>query len=418
MKQRLMNNIGLKILAFFVAFMLWLLVVNIDDPVTRKTFSNISVTVINEEVLANAKRPQTYQIVDNTQTIDVTVTAKRKVLNRIKAEDIVAIADMKELTLETQIPIDVSIEGFEERYDSAEAKPRNLQIKLEDEETKRFPIVPATTGTVRDGYVLGSIEAVPEKVSIRGPKSVINEISRVEASVSVSGLSKDALLESELVLYDANNNVIDQKLLANNLGSEGVSVEVQILRAKTVNLEFDTSMIYTARGYEFTEITYEPKSVQVFGEDDVIENLRTIRIPAGALRMSDLTEKTEKTVDVSEYLPYGVHLADENAGTIVVTISVEKDGTKSFDVTVGNITVNNLSEGLSMSYATVDALEFQIRGPKDILDTLSLDSAVSIDLSSYQRAGTYSVPVHVELPDSCVLENDVKVKVILSDKEE
>lgn len=417
MKQRLMNNIGLKILAFLVAFMLWLLVVNIDDPVTHKTFSGIPVSVINEEVLANTKQPQTYQIVDNTQVIDVTVTAKRKTLNKIKADDIVAVADMKELTLETQIPIDISIKGFEGRYDSAQAMPRNLQIKLEDEETKRFPIVPATTGTVRDGYVLGTIEASPEKVSIRGPKSVINEINRVEASVSVSGLSKDSVLESELVLYDSNNNVIDQNLLSNNLGTEGVSVKVQILRTKTVSLDFDTSMIRTAKGYEYTGITFEPKSIQIFGENKYIENLRTIYIPAQALQVSNIKEKTEKVINVSDYLPENVRLADENAGSVVVTISVEKDGTKSFDVTVGNIIVNNLSENMTMSYATADALELQIRGPKDVLAELELEGAVSIDLSSYDKEGTYDVPVKVELSDNCSLEKDVTVSVVLKNKE-
>ena len=95
------------------------------------------------------------------------MTARRKILNRIQKEDITATADMRELTLKTQIPITVTVAG----YDSveAEAYPRNLQVKLEDEELKNFPIVPKTTGTVRDGYVLGDIEAVPENVSIRGP---------------------------------------------------------------------------------------------------------------------------------------------------------------------------------------------------------------------------------------------------------
>ena len=87
MEKRLMNNIGLKILAFLVAFMLWIMVVNIDDPVTHKTFSDIPVSVINEEVLAKAQQPQTYQIVDNTQAVDVTVTAKRKTLSKIKERD-------------------------------------------------------------------------------------------------------------------------------------------------------------------------------------------------------------------------------------------------------------------------------------------------------------------------------------------
>lgn len=412
-----MNNIGLKILAFLVAFMLWIMVVNIDDPVTHKTFSDIPVSVINEEVLAKAQQPQTYQIVDNTQAVDVTVTAKRKTLSKIKERDIIAVADIKELTLDTQIPIDITINGFEERYDNAQANPRNLQIKLEDEETKRFPIVPTTTGTVRDGFVLGDIQAMPEKVSIRGPKSVIAEISRVEASVSVSGLSKDAILDSELVLYDSNNNIIDQNLLSNNLGTEGVGVSVQILNTKSIPLEFDTSRIEAARGYEFTGITYEPQTIQISGEREEMSNISSLRVPASALDVSDIREKTEKVIDVSEYLPDNIRLADENAGSVVVTISVEKDGTKSYDITVGSIMINNLSEELTMSYATADVLELQVRGPKEALDSLSLEQAISIDLQNYTADGTYDVPVSVKLPDDCFLEKNVKVRVILSMKE-
>ena len=417
MEKRLMNNVGLKILAFFVAFMLWIMVVNIDDPVTHKTFSEIPVSVINEEVLANAQQPQTYQSVDNTQVVDVTVTAKRKTLNKIKAKDIIAIADIKELTLDTQIPIDITINGFEERYDSAQANPRNLQIKLEDEETKRFPIVPTTTGTVRDGFVLGDIQAMPEKVSIRGPKSVIAEISRVEASVSVSGLSKNAILDSELVLYDSNNNIIDQNLLSNNLGTEGVGVSVQILNTKNIPLEFDTSLIKTARGYEFNGITYEPQTIQISGERDEISNISSLRVPDEALDISNIKEKTEKVIDVSEYLPDNIRLADENAGSVVVTISVEKDGTKSYDITVGSIIINNLSEELTMSYATADMLELQVRGPKEVLENLSLEQAISIDLKNYTTDGTFDVPVSVKLPDGCFLEKNVKVRVVLSMKE-
>lgn len=416
MKERLMNNIGLKILAFFVASMLWLMVVNIDDPVTHKTFSNIPVSVINEEVLANAKQPKTYQIVDNTREVSVTVTAKRKVLNKIKNDDIIAVADMKELTLETQIPIDITIKGYEGRYDSAQSSPRNLQIKLEDEETKRFPIVPATTGTVRDGYVLGEIQAVPEKVSIRGPKSMIDDINRVEASVSVSGLSEDAVLDSELVLFDSDNNVIDQKLLANNVGTAGVAVRVQVLRTKSVPLEFDTSEIRTAKGYEFAGITYEPEQIQVSGEYRYISNLETLHIPASALAVSGLTKKTEQVINISEYLPENVKLVDDNAGLVVVTIAVEKDGTKTYDITVGSVAVNNLEENLRMSYAAVDMVELQVSGPEDLLENLTLDRKISVDLQKYTEPGTYDVPVTVELPEGCSLVRQVSVKITLSEK--
>ena len=328
MKKGLMNNWGLKILSFLLAVMLWLIVVNIDDPVTTQTFNNIPVVVTNAEVLAATN--QTYQIEDGTQNVSVTVRAKRSVLNKIKADNIKATADMKELTLQTQIPISVEITGVS--YESVEVSPRNLQVKLEDEETKKFPIVPKTTGTVRDGYTLGEIQAVPEMVSIRGPKSVIDSISKVEASVSVSGLSEDVVTKSELVLYDSDNNVIDQSLLANNLGTEGVSVSVQVLETKSVKVEFDTSQITAADGYSVSDIKYEPDHLNVTGRAEELKKLKKISVPASALNMSGLTSKTETVVDITDYLPDDISLTDENAGSVVVTVGIDKDGTKSYDI--------------------------------------------------------------------------------------
>ncbi len=413
MKKGLMNNWGLKILSFLLAVMLWTIVVNIDDPVTTKTFNNIPVTVINTEVLAATN--QTYQIEDGTQNVSVTVRAKRSVLGKIKSDQIKATADMKELTLQTQIPIDIEIEGI--NYEDVEVTPRNLQVKLEDEETKKFPIVPKTTGTVRDGCALGEIQAVPEMVSIRGPKSVIDSISKVEASVSVSGLSEDVVTKSELVLYDKDNNIIDQSLLANNLGTEGVSVSVQVLETKNVKVEFDTSEITAAAGYSISNIKYEPDHINVTGRSEDLKKLKKISIPASALSsMSGLTSKTEQVVDIAEYLPEDIKLTDENAGSVVVTVGIDKDGSKSYDISMGSIKVNNLSNRLSLNYESADVLEIQIRGSEDALNSYKINDHVSIDLKNYQTAGTFTVPVTVEVPNGCVLENTVSVNVVLEEK--
>ena len=392
MKERLMNNIGLKILAFLIAGLLWLTVVNIDNPITDQTYKNIPVSVINAEVLASEETPKTYQIVDDTQMVDVTVKAKRSVLSKIEAKDIVAVADMKELTLNTQIPIQVTVKGHE--YKEAYSNPRNLQIKLEDEETKKFPIVPKTTGTVRDGYVLGSVTAVPEQVSICGPKSVVETISKVEAKVNVSGLSQDILMKSELKLYDQDNEEIDQSLLSNNLGTEGVSINIELFRTKKIPLEFDTSRIQAADGYEFSKITYEPQEISISGEQRILKTV-------------------DKVIDISSYLPEEIELADENAGSVVVTVFVEKDGAKTFEITPGAITVDNLVKGLILDYKTADALEVQVRGSKDALEGIKINECVSIDLKDYVEPGIYDVPVTVKLPEHCTLEKSVTVSIEL-----
>ena len=119
------------------------------------------------------------------------------------------------------------------------------------------------------------------------------------AIFGVSGLSEDVVTKSELVLYDSDNNVIDQSLLANNLGTEGVSVSVQVLETKSVKVEFDTSQITAADGYSVSDIKYEPDHVNVTGRAEELKKLKKISVPASALNMSGLTSKTEKVVDIT-----------------------------------------------------------------------------------------------------------------------
>lgn len=411
MKKRLMDNLGLKILAFLIAAFMWLIVVNIDNPVTDKTFSGIPVTVMNEEIVTDNNR--TYQIIDNTQEVSVTVTAKRSVLNNIKADDIMAVADMKELTLGTQVPIEVTIPGY--KYEKAYSTPRNLQVQIDDEAKNNFPITPTTTGTVREGYMVGEMTANPEKVTLREPKKVINSINKVVAEVDVSGLSENSTLEAKLVLYDANNNVIDQTLLANNLGKDGVSVEVTLYQIKSLPVKLDTSQVTAAEGYKVSGITVEPQEVRVSGEKKDLAGLTEIDVPAEALKVSELTQRTEKTVDISPYLPEGVTLADENASNVVVSISIEQPGAKIFEVSTSSIMVNNLTDGLQVSYDSTVDLEIQIKSPSAVLDVFSIAKKVSIDLKDYTAPGTYRVPVTVELPDGCSLVNEVSVEVVLEE---
>lgn len=60
-----------------------------------------------------------------------------------------------------------------------------------------------------------------------------------------------------------------------------------------------------------------------------------------------------------DYLPEDISLTDENAGSVVVTVGIDKDGTKSYDISMGAIKVNNLANGLSLSYESADVLEIQ-----------------------------------------------------------
>ena len=69
------NNFGLKILAVVFACVLWLAVVNIDDPVTTRSFTT-TVSVENNDYLTGIGKY--YEIVNNSNTITFKVSGDRK----------------------------------------------------------------------------------------------------------------------------------------------------------------------------------------------------------------------------------------------------------------------------------------------------------------------------------------------------
>lgn len=91
---------------------------------------------------------------------------------------------------------------------------------------------------------------------------------------------------------------------------------MKLYQTKNVPITFDTSRITAAEGYEFTGITYEPEEIQITGSEKALRSVAEIRIPKEALTLSGLTEKTEQVVDISDYIPDDVRLADENAGSV------------------------------------------------------------------------------------------------------
>lgn len=422
MKKRLMTNLGLKIVALLFAAVLWLLVVNINDPVEKKTYRDITVKILHDEIITN--RGKTYRIQNESNKVSVLVTAKRSVLEKIRTEDIVATADVKEMELSTLLPIRVSITGYDTEYKSVAATPNNVEIKQETSIYQNYPIVVEPVGTLQDGYILKEATAKPVSVQFTGPKSLIGRIDKVVARVDIDGISEDSVLDADLTLYDGGGNILDQTLLENNLGRDDKSAKVQVkialLATKSVPIELDTSGIHTAKGYKLSEITCEPERIQLAGEADEIQKLEKLTIPAEALTAEDIVSKTERTVDLSEYLPDDIQLANENEKNIIVTIGVERLGMRTFDLAVDSIQRNNVPEGYKVSFGNVQEIELHFTGEDEALENLTMEQiqlATSIDLQGYTREGTYAVPIRVTLGNGCSLAEDVSVSVTLVKQE-
>ena len=109
MKDKMMNNTGMKILSVMIAILIWLLVANTNDPVVTKKFSDISVKVINDNVLTD--EGYAYEITEG-EAVTITVRGKNSIVGGLSASDFQAVADFSKLSKVDAIPIDVTVKKY------------------------------------------------------------------------------------------------------------------------------------------------------------------------------------------------------------------------------------------------------------------------------------------------------------------
>ena len=395
MKERLTNNLVFKIISVLFAVFLWWAVVNIDDPLITKNFKS-EVLLQNADLITNEGK--CYRIVDDTKIVSVTVKARRSVIEKMRSTDILLTADVREMQ-DNMIPIRVQINGYEGNYEEASTNPRNIIIETEDIQTKTFTIVPSAHGVVSDGYMLGELKLDSKRtqIEVSGPKSSIGLINRVEAVVNVGGMTESDTRVAKLIYYDSADSEIDQSQITSSLDTKKVKVYVEILTIKEVHLEFDVAEIKTAVGYSLSGIEIQPEVITIVGTPEVLKRIGKLQIASKALKQTDLKEKTNVEVDIAEYLPEDVQLKDDANSKVVVTILVERKGTRTLRMPVRGIKIANLPEGYTYAYGPEQEVELLFTGTGAQLEQLTVENVEAVlDLQVCDNGeGTYNIKVQV-----------------------
>ena len=88
-RESLTNNVGIKIVAVLVAAIVWLAVININDPEKTIIIYNIPITVTNEDVITDMGMVYT---LESKNSINITVSGKRSNVSDLSADDFTATA--------------------------------------------------------------------------------------------------------------------------------------------------------------------------------------------------------------------------------------------------------------------------------------------------------------------------------------
>lgn len=95
-------------------------------------------------------------------------------------------------------------------------------------------------------------------------------------------------------------------------------------------------------------------------------------VPASEIDISGATEKLEQTIDIVPYLPEGIKLVDETANNVVVTVSIEQEGTRTIELLAESIRVNNVQDNLRVSFEDNTDIQLQFKGAQEALEKLDV----------------------------------------------
>jgi len=429
MKQKLTHNLNLKVLAVLFSIIIWIIVVNIDDPVKSVQFNDVQVTVTNESVLTDENL--VYDIKEDQRTVDVTVSGRRSVIEDISKDNINVIADLNKLKEDNTVELKVTSNKYSGDIDTM--KPEIDSIQLEIEELKRIQkaIGVDPIGKPAYGYIEGSYSLSLNRVRIEGPVSVIDTIQSAMVQIDVEGATNNVSASSPIILYDALGNPIDTSRIKMNIDTINVSQE--ILYTKTVNIVCNPSGIpeegYKANG----TVDINPSEIKIAGPKTVLDNIIQITIPSDKVNINDQKTTYKTMLNVLNYLPSGVDSAEDDfKGSVSVSVGIEKEINKTQTIFVSKISMDNIPEGYSaeildnIESVTDNRVVVSMWGLNDELaDVSAADIGLEADfdkmLENYNitsvSQGVYNVPLKIVLPDGLRTDSVLKVRMRLTKDE-
>lgn len=424
MKKKLLNNWLLKILSLAIAFMLWFIVINVENPVDEKSFSNIKVNFINTQVLD--EEDKVYQVLDSSDVVrTVKVEAPRKVLDELSSSDIVAEADFADVTINDTVEIKFYSIKSNSEIRSIIGNIDMVRLNIEDKKTKRLVLTVETSGDPDEGYIIGTPVLDQNRIEVSGPESIITRVYAAKMKVDVSDSSSDISTYATVKLYDtAGNEIAKDNLIMN---TQTVKVKIPVLATKEVRLVFESTGI-PAEGYAATgKIEPKESKVMIAGSPLSIASVSRILIPATELDVTGRTSDLTRVVNVKEYLPEGVIFANGFNGKVTVTVDIEPLEEREFTIKASQIDLIGVPEAFVAVLAETNAeYKVYLRGLKDDLneiDATLIQGYVQIDnmLESMDIdevvPGIYQATVDLDFADSVSQVAELQIDIILGKEE-
>lgn len=399
----ILNNFSMKLLSFFGALLVWIVIINIEDPIKEKSFV-VEVQTINEDALSSVNK--VYEIIEGDRA-RVRVRGKKSIVDKLQASDIQATANLADLSAVNAVAI------VPELKKKVSVKPelsctQVLRVSLENMESKQVKVTVLTEGEPQDGFSVGDCTARPNMIEVSGGESVVKKIDSVCVKVNVNGTSENFVKKALPKAYDINGEEVTSSTL--RFSVTRVRVNVHVLNTKSIPVKIKISG-EPAAGYEFVGAECQPEKIEVAGTVKELNELDSVEIPIDITGMKSASGFVEQNISIQDYLPEGISVQGDYA-QVSLRIAIEKLMKKTITIPVDRIMFSSLGSNYSaVINGEETAVAVKLQGRSSVLDELTEDSYTAYVDCEGLSPGRYDLKVLLDIGDSFTVVRSTTVKV-------
>ena len=331
MKHVFFHNGGFKLLAVLISVILWAGLISQDESLTRdKTFQSVNVNVSGTDTM----KRNGYIVVSDLDSLlnDVSVTAAvpQRQYDNAEASAYNLRVDLSRINSigEQELKILSSNSSLYGRVTGT--NPASIRVNVEEYTVRqRIPVTVSVTGTVPEGWYMSTPGVDPALITVAGPRSLVQTISRARAYLDADQLewAEGACYTSaEIRLYNRTGDEIISPLLgmtSETLTIDSVLIDTTMLPTKTFDVrEFIKTTGSVARGYEMTNLKVSPESITIAARGEVLEQLMDLPVD-GSVNLKNLKESTVFQLKVQK--PSDDAIISNETVTVSVEISAIED---------------------------------------------------------------------------------------------
>lgn len=413
MKKALTENLILKILSVFLAILIWIVVLNINDPSTTREIRGIIVDVVNDSVLTD--NDKVYRVTEG-QTISVTVTGPRTLVDSLNASDFVAQADFMDISQADSVPISVELKEYalQQKITIGGQSNNTMRLKVEAVTEEAYEVQVRYIGTLPQGYLIEKTTLNVSTVKIRAAESIHEMIKEVCVNVDQSKATEDFEAELEVKAYTATGVEVLQANKEATADIETIIASNIVYYKKSLPVEYE-AITQISDNVTISGIQLSQGSVSVKGKKAVLDGMEKIILSTEGIMIDDSQDSFVYSYKISELLPEGVYTNDENE-TIELSISVDKYVQKSLNIKTEDIAIKNIPDGMDASMESSGEIRIVVEGLEQTIQELEIENVLAYVSLKNSGEGISAVQVELQLPEGVEKVGNVSVNVKLTRK--